>query len=64
MGVIDPMVINSAVVGGVVPFGGAVGLWVSLVGALSIAVGAIVAAVPRRRRRPYVVRLARPAAVH
>jgi len=61
MGLIDPMLINSAVATGVVPFGASMVLRASMIGVLSAAVAAIVAAVPGQRRSAKPVR---PATAH
>jgi len=64
MGLIDPMLVNTAVATGVVPFGQSMVLWASMIGVLSAATAAIVAAVPRQRRSAKPVRLVRPAIAH
>jgi hypothetical protein len=58
MGLIDPMVITSAIPQGGIAFeASSLVLWVSMVGLLGVTFLGIVAAVPRRRRVSTVLRL-------
>lgn len=61
MGLIDPMLVNTAVATGVVLFGQSTLLWASMIGVLGAAAAAIVVAVPRPRRSVKPVRLVHPA---